>query len=80
MSVTTTHAKYQELSLNPQKLAGQCGKLKCCLNYEVDCYVDAQKSFPQKEIPLRQQKGQLISRKWKFIKGSSGIQPMLTPQ
>lgn len=52
MSVTTTHAKYQELSLNPQKLAGQCGKLKCCLNYEVDCYVDAQKNFPPKDIPL----------------------------
>ena len=41
ISVTTTHAKYQELSLNPQKLAGQCSKLKCCLNYELDCYVDA---------------------------------------
>ncbi len=52
MSVTTTHAKYQELSLNPQKLAGQCGKLKCCLNYEVDCYVDAQKNFPPKDVPL----------------------------
>jgi cell fate regulator YaaT (PSP1 superfamily) len=52
ISVTTTHAKYQELSLNPQKLAGQCSKLKCCLNFEVDCYVDAQRSFPSKEIPL----------------------------
>jgi cell fate regulator YaaT (PSP1 superfamily) len=52
ISVTTTHAKYQELSLNPQKLAGQCGKLKCCLNFEVDCYVDAQRSFPSKDIPL----------------------------
>lgn len=52
VSVTTTHAKYQELSLNPQKLAGQCGKLKCCLNFEVDCYVDAQKSFPPRDIPL----------------------------
>jgi len=52
MSVTTTHAKYQELSLNPQKLAGQCGKLKCCLNYEVDCYVDAQKNYPPRDIPL----------------------------
>ncbi len=51
-SVTTTHAKYQELSLNPQKLAGQCGKLKCCLNFEVDCYLDAQKNFPPKDIPL----------------------------
>lgn len=52
VSVTTTHAKYQELSLNPQKLAGQCSKLKCCLNYELDCYIDAQKSFPSREIPL----------------------------
>jgi len=51
-SVTTSHAKYQELSLNPQKLAGQCGKLKCCLNYEFDCYMDAQKGFPPKDIPL----------------------------
>jgi cell fate regulator YaaT (PSP1 superfamily) len=52
MSVTTTHAKYQELSLNPQKLAGQCSKLKCCLNFEFDCYADAQKDFPPREIPL----------------------------
>lgn len=51
-SVTTTHAKYQELSLNPQKLAGQCCKLKCCLNFEFDCYVDAQRSFPPRDIPL----------------------------
>jgi cell fate regulator YaaT (PSP1 superfamily) len=52
VSVTTTHAKYQELSLNPQKLAGQCSKLKCCLNFELDCYVDAQRQFPSREIPL----------------------------
>jgi hypothetical protein len=52
ISVTTTHAKYQELSLNPQKLAGQCCKLKCCLNFEFDCYVDAQRSFPPREVPL----------------------------
>jgi cell fate regulator YaaT (PSP1 superfamily) len=52
ISVTTTHAKYQELSLNPQKLAGQCSKLKCCLNFELDCYVDAQRGFPPKDIPL----------------------------
>jgi hypothetical protein len=50
--VTTTHAKFQDLSLNPQKLAGQCSKLKCCLNFEVDCYLEAQRSFPSKEIPL----------------------------
>jgi cell fate regulator YaaT (PSP1 superfamily) len=52
ISVTTTHAKYQELSLNPQKLAGQCCKLKCCLNFEFDCYVDAQRSFPPRDVPL----------------------------
>lgn len=52
ISVTTSHARYQDLSLNPQKLAGQCGKLKCCLNYELDCYIDAQKEFPSREVPL----------------------------
>jgi len=57
MSVTTSHARYQDLSLNPQKLAGQCGKLKCCLSYELDCYIDAQKDFPSKEIPLELQGG-----------------------
>jgi len=52
VSVTTSHARYQDLSLNPQKLAGQCGKLKCCLNYELDCYIDAQKDFPSREVQL----------------------------
>jgi len=52
ISVTTSHAKYQELSLNPQKLAGQCSKLKCCLNFELDCYIDAQRSFPPRDVPL----------------------------
>ena len=51
-SVTTNAAREQELSLNPQKLAGQCGKLKCCLNYELDTYVDAKKDFPKTDIPL----------------------------
>lgn len=49
VSVTTAYARCQELSLNPQKLAGQCGKLKCCLNFELDSYVDRQKNFPPKE-------------------------------
>ncbi len=53
VSVTTNAARYQEISLNPQKLAGQCGKLKCCLNYELDAYIDAQKDFPRTDIPLR---------------------------
>jgi cell fate regulator YaaT (PSP1 superfamily) len=52
VSVTTNSARYQDLSLNPQKLAGQCGKLKCCLNYEVDTYIDAQKDFPSTHMPL----------------------------
>jgi len=52
VSVTTNSARYQEVSLNPQKLAGQCGKLKCCLNYELQCYLDAQQGFPATEIPL----------------------------
>lgn len=56
-SVSTSAARYQQLSLNPQKLAGQCGKLKCCLNYELDMYVDALKSFPKAEIKLKTEKG-----------------------
>jgi len=51
-SVSTSAARYQDLSLNPQKLAGQCAKLKCCMNFEVDVYVDALKDFPSKEINL----------------------------
>jgi len=57
VSVTTNSARYQEISLNPQKLAGQCGKLKCCLNYEVDAYIDAQRDFPSNNIPLETQSG-----------------------
>ncbi|GET20748.1 PSP1 domain-containing protein [Prolixibacter denitrificans] len=57
VSVTTNAARYQEISLNPQKLAGQCGKLKCCLNYELDSYIDAQKDFPPNNIPLETEKG-----------------------
>jgi cell fate regulator YaaT (PSP1 superfamily) len=52
VSVTTNAARYQEVSLNPQKLAGQCGKLKCCLNYELNVYLDAQKDFPDRSIVL----------------------------
>jgi|WetSurMetagenome_2_1015567.scaffolds.fasta_scaffold00043_27 cell fate regulator YaaT (PSP1 superfamily) len=68
-SVTTTHAKYQELSLNPQKLAGQCGKLKCCLNFEVDCYLDAQKSFPSRDIQLETADGTAHFQKMEIHKG-----------
>lgn len=56
-SVSTSAARYQQLSLNPQKLAGQCGKLKCCLNYELDMYLDAIKSFPATDAKLQTVKG-----------------------
>jgi cell fate regulator YaaT (PSP1 superfamily) len=52
-SVTTGAARTQELSLNPQKLAGQCSKLKCCLSYELDCYTDARQEFPRINGPLQ---------------------------
>lgn len=57
VSVSTSAARYQDISLNPQKLAGQCAKLKCCLNYEVDCYVEAQKKLPSREIELETKTG-----------------------
>jgi cell fate regulator YaaT (PSP1 superfamily) len=57
VSVSTNAARTQEISLNPQKLAGQCGKLKCCLNYELATYKDAQKSFPPSNIPLETEMG-----------------------
>ncbi|MDD4033337.1 MAG: regulatory iron-sulfur-containing complex subunit RicT [Bacteroidales bacterium] len=60
VSVTTSAARYQEVSLNPQKLAGQCGKLKCCLNYELKCYMDAQKDFPDVSKCLETDKGPLF--------------------
>lgn len=52
VSVATSAARYQDISMNPQKLAGQCAKLKCCINYEVDSYVEAQKRLPSREIVL----------------------------
>ena len=55
ISVSTSAARFQDLSLNPQKLAGQCAKLKCCLNYEVDQYVESLKRLPSKEIVLQTQ-------------------------
>ena len=55
--VTTSAARYQQLSLNPQKIAGQCGKLKCCLNYELDTYLDALKDFPKKDFKIKTKKG-----------------------
>ena len=55
-SVSTNSARSQQLSLNPQKLAGQCSKLKCCLNYEYDVYIDALKEFPDTETILKTKK------------------------
>ncbi len=62
-SVTTNAARVQQLSLNPQKLAGQCSKLKCCLNYEYDTYVDATKGFPNTDLILKTKKGEATHQK-----------------
>ncbi|WP_312769807.1 regulatory iron-sulfur-containing complex subunit RicT [Epilithonimonas sp.] len=56
-SVNTNAARYQQLSINPQKLAGQCGKLKCCLNYELDSYLDVLRDFPSSSTVLNTEKG-----------------------
>ena len=55
VSVATDAARFQDISMNPQKLAGQCAKLKCCFNYEVDAYVEAQKQLPSRKITLETQ-------------------------
>lgn len=68
-SVNTSAARYQQLSLNPQKLAGQCGKLKCCLNYELDAYIDALNNFPKTDIKLRTDKGTAVCQKIDIFKG-----------
>ncbi|RZS99189.1 PSP1 domain-containing protein [Aquimarina brevivitae] len=68
-SVNTSAARYQQLSLNPQKLAGQCGKLKCCLNYELDAYIDALKEFPKTDIKLKTEKGIAVCQKIDIFKG-----------
>ena len=57
VSVATSAARFQDISLNPQKLAGQCAKLKCCLNYEVDAYVESQKKLPSREVVLETKMG-----------------------
>ena len=57
VSVSTLAARFQDISLNPQKLAGQCAKLKCCINYEVDAYVEASKSLPSRETELQTKDG-----------------------
>ena len=67
-SVNTSAARYQQLSLNPQKLAGQCGKLKCCLNYELDTYLDALKDFPDMDTKLYTEKGDAYCQKVDIFK------------
>ncbi|MEE2772758.1 MAG: regulatory iron-sulfur-containing complex subunit RicT [Bacteroidota bacterium] len=67
-SVSTSAARYQQLSLNPQKLAGQCGKLKCCLNYELDTYLEALKSFPKSDVKLKTKKGTGVCQKVDIFK------------
>ena len=68
-SVSTSAARYQQLSLNPQKLAGQCGKLKCCLNYELDSYQDALKAFPKADTKLYTEKGTAVCQKTDIFQG-----------
>lgn len=67
-SVSTGAARYQQLSLNPQKLAGQCGKLKCCLNFELDQYAEELKSFPDTRKPLETAKGTAVHIKTDVFK------------
>jgi hypothetical protein len=86
-SVSTSAARYQQLSLNPQKLAGQCGKLKCCLNYELDMYLDGLKACPKGDIKLRTEKGTAVHIKtdvfkrqmWYVYEGEAGIGSGLIP-
>ena len=68
-TVSTAAARYQQLSLNPQKLAGQCGKLKCCLNFELDAYRKALKHFPKTETKLHTEKGIAVCQKIDIFKG-----------
>lgn len=69
VSVTTNAARFQEVSLNPQKLAGQCSKLKCCINYEIDAYMDAQLEFPDRAIALETMEGTAYHQKTDIFKG-----------
>jgi cell fate regulator YaaT (PSP1 superfamily) len=62
-NVATSAARYQNLSLNPSKLSGQCGRLKCCLNYELETYMEALKDIPKLETPLQTQRGDAALQK-----------------
>lgn len=67
-NVNTSAARYQNLSLNPSKLSGQCGRLKCCLNYELDTYLDALKGIPELETPLKTAMGNATLQKTDIFK------------
>ena len=69
VSVSTNAARYQDISLNPQKLAGMCAKLKCCLNYEVDNYVEASKKIPARDIVLQTVDGDFHQFKTDILAG-----------
>jgi cell fate regulator YaaT (PSP1 superfamily) len=84
-SVSTSAARYQQLSLNPQKLAGQCGKLKCCLNYELDSYLEAIKDFPDFNTRLKTKKANafciktdiFLRKMWFVYEGESSDSPVV---
>jgi cell fate regulator YaaT (PSP1 superfamily) len=67
-AVNTSAARYQNLSLNPSKLSGQCGRLKCCLNYELETYMDALNDIPRVEKPLVTEKGEAVLQKTDIFK------------
>lgn len=69
VSVSTSAARLQDIPLNPQKLAGQCGKLKCCLNFEADVYVEAQRKLPSREVPLETKDGLFYHFKTDILSG-----------
>jgi cell fate regulator YaaT (PSP1 superfamily) len=82
-SVSTSAARYQQLSLNPQKLTGQCGKLKCCLNYELDMYMESVKEMPKTSVVLKSEKEDAVHFKtdifkkeiWYVARGSDNKAP-----
>lgn len=69
VSVSTSAARLQDIPLNPQKLAGQCGKLKCCLNFEVDTYVEAQRKLPSREVVLETKDASFFHFKTDILSG-----------
>ena len=69
VSVSTSAARFQDISLNPQKLAGQCAKLKCCLNYEVDAYVEASRGIPPRDVELETKDGTFYFFKCDIMRG-----------